>query len=604
MQPTNTGSRGGRPQILATHAVVTSGHYLASNIGLDILKKGGNAFDAAAAVGFALTVLKPHQCGFGGEAPVLFRAAGESSVHALSGHGVAPAAATLEYFQSLDLDRIPGDGFLGAVVPPVPATWLALLERHGSLRLKEILLPVADLAQDGFPMYDSLHAAIAQHAARFREQWPSSAKKFLPHGAVPPIGTVFKQPDLAATFRRLIVADQDAGTDRIAGLRAAHDRFYRGDIARHIVDFARTTPVRDASGRAHTALLTAADFAGCEAHFEAPLAVDWHGWTVHKCSSWTQGPVFLQTLRLLEGCDLKKLGHNSADYLHTLIEALKLAFADREFFYGDPAHVAVPFDRLLSSEYAAERRRLIDPARASLDQRPGRGAPFRAQTVLEANAAYTRAAGSGRATAGPTADAETDRHGDTTKLEVADQAGNLVSATPSGGWLMSSPVVPGYGFPLGTRGQMFSLEKGHPNCVAPGKRPRTTLTTAIARHEDGRFMSFGSPGGEGQEVWGLQFFLNVVEFGMSLQQAIEAPTVAPIHWPSSFYPRGCEPGGVNVEDRIDPAVRAELTRRGHLLHVLGPFSGGNTLAALIDPVAGVLHAAASPRLDPAYAIGW
>lgn len=593
MQLTNTGKVGGRPQIQATHAVVSSGHYLATAIGYDILKQGGNAFDAAAAIGFALPVLKPHQCGYGGEVPVLLHTTAENKILAVSGHGYAPAAATLDYFQNLNIDKIPGDGFLGAVVPPVTATWLAILERFGSLRLKQILEPVADLAADGFPMYDSLHTAIAGHAQRFRDEWPSSADKFLVRGDPPGIGSVWRQPDFAATYRKLIVADQDAGSDRIAGLRAAHNRFYKGDIAKELVQFSRHTPIADASGRPHTGLLTPADFAGFEAHFETPLSVPYKGWTVHKCSSWTQGPAFLQALRLLEGFDLPSLGHNSAAYLHTLIEVLKLAMADREYYYGDPKFAAVPLDRLLSSAYATERRALIDPTKASLDLRPGDRPTFRAATVLDVNAAYAAAAGSGAI-----------GQGDTTKLEVADQAGNLVSATPSGGWLMSSPVVPGLGFPLGTRGQMFNLQAGHPNCVAPGKRPRTTLTTAIARHDDGRLMSFGSPGGDGQEVWGLQFFLNVVEFGMSMQAAVEAPTVLPMHWPNSFYPRKAEPGVVNVEDRVSLAVRADLEKRGHLVRVQPPFSGGNTLAVEINPHTKVLSAAASPRLDPAYAMGW
>jgi gamma-glutamyltranspeptidase/glutathione hydrolase len=486
----------------------------------------------------------------------------------------------------LGLEVIPGDGFLPALVPPAPATWILLLERFGTMRLADVLTPAIQLAAEGFPMYDSLHGSIAASADRFRQEWPSSARKFLPDGEPPPIGTIWRQPDWAETFQKLLEAEAGE-SDRVRGLWAAHDRFYRGDIAATLVDFCRSTPVRDASGEAHTGLLSREDLARFAARLEEPLTTSYRGVEVYKCSSWTQGPVLLQGLNLLEGFDLRSRGHNSADYIHTVVECMKLAYADREFYYGDPAFVAVPWDRLLSKEYARERRALIDAARASLELRPGGWPAVRAESVQEVNAAFAAAAG-----------------GDTTKLEVIDAAGNMVSATPSGGWLMSSPVVPGLGFPLGTRGQMFSLVPGHPNSLAPGKRPRTTLTPSLALRGGQPYLAFGSPGGDSQDQWALQFLLNVVEFGMSLQEAVEAPTFTSEHWPSSFYPRRARPGVLHLEGRVPPEVRDDLASRGHLVQVAGDWSGGNTLAAAFDPETGVLSAAASPRLDPAYAMAW
>jgi gamma-glutamyltranspeptidase/glutathione hydrolase len=590
MRSTTTGQSGGRPQIMATRGVVSSGHYLATQAGLDILKQGGNAADAAAATGLALTVLKPHQNGFGGEVPILIYSTSHQRAFALSGHGVAPRAATLGRLHKMGLTLIPGDGLLPALVPPAPATWILLLEHFGTLRLCDVLEPVIELAAEGFPMYQSLRDRIALSAQCFREEWPSSAEKFLVEGAAPPLGTVWKQRDLANTFADLAAADR-SGRTREDGLRRALTLFYDGAIAEAIVDFFQSASVNDASGEAHGGLLTREDFSDFEAKVEDPVSTTYRGLQVLKCDSWTQGPVLLQSLNLLQGYDLRTMGHNTVDYIHTVVECMKLAYADREFYYGDPAFVDVPLQRLLSAEYAERRRRLIDPRRASLQLRPGGFLAIAAESVLDTNAAFAEAAGDGG-------------QGDTTKLEVIDRHGNVVSATPSGGWLQSSPVVPGLGFPLGTRGQMFSLAPGHPNCLAPGKRPRTTLTPSLALRQGKPYLSFGSPGGDKQDQWALQFLLNVVEFGMSLQEAVEAATFWSEHWPSSFYPREATPGGLSVEGRVATEILDELANRGHRITVEADWSGGNTLAAAINADTGVLHAAASPRLDPAYAAGW
>lgn len=585
---TTTGKTGGRPMILSGRGVVASGHYLATGIGVEILRRGGNAMDAAAAVGFALMLLQPHQCGVGGEVPILTYSADEQKVWAISGHGTAPREATLERYLGDGIRVIPGDGFLPALVPCVVATWILALRRFGTLRLADVLAPTLELAEQGWPMYASLHGSITGCAEKFRTQWPSSADVFLPGGRVPEVGTLWRQPQWAATFRRLIEAESRF-SERDAGLQAAHDCFYCGPIAEAIVAFCRQTPVQDASGQAHTGLLTLEDMASFEARLEEPVCTTYRGITVHKCGPWSQGPVMLQTLNLLEGYDLRRLSQE--DYIHTVVECLKLAFADRECYYGDPDFVSVPLDRLLSKEYAEERRRLIDDEHASMELRPGGYAPFAAQSIADVNALFAPAAGEGT-------------EGDTTKLDVIDSAGNMVSATPSGGWLQSSPVIPGLGFPLGTRGQMFSLVRGHPNVIAPGKRPRTTLTPTLATRNGLPFMAWGSPGGDMQDQWALLAFLQVVDFGLSLQEAVEAPTFWTHHFPSSFYPRRAEPGSLYVEGRIPEAVREKLAARGHRVRVVGDWGGGNTIAVSLDERTGVRCAAASPRYEAAYAMGW
>lgn len=589
MKTTGTGSSGGRPMIMARGSVVSSGHYLATQVGMDILRRGGNAFDAAAGVGFALTVTKPHQNGIAGEIPGVLYSANEKKVYALSGHGPAPKAATLEHFLSLGLSTIPGDGFLPAIVPPMFASYVFLLERLGTMRLADVLSPAIELAEQGFPMYDALRDAIAGQTERFRTEWPTSAAVFMPGGQVPELGQIWRQPDWARTFKAVLAAEAKHA-DRRAGLRAAADYFYRGPVAERIVAFQKTA-IKDASGRAHAGLLTLEDLAAYQPRLEEPAATTYKNLTVYKCGPWTQGPVLLQTLNLLESFDLAGMGHNSAEYIHTIIEAMKLAYADREFYYGDGDFATVPLARLLSKEYAAARRGLIDPQRASDMLRPGDLPAIKAANVTDVNAAFARAANAAR-------------HGDTTKLEVVDSAGNMISITTSGGWLMSCPVVEGLGFPLGGRAQMFSLQAGHPNCVAPGKRPRSTLTPSLALIDGRPGMTFGSPGGDAQDQWALQFLLNVLHFGMNLQEAVDAPTFWTAHFPSSFYPRAAEPASLYLEGRIPPAVRDALAALGHQIKVQPDFSGGNTLATMIDPAGGVRFAAASPRLVPATAAGW
>lgn len=593
MVKTTTGPSGGRPMIMSTRGVVSSGHYLATEIGVDVLRRGGNAMDAAAATGFALTVLQPHHNGIAGEAPALVYSATERKVYAISGHGTAPAAATLHRFLEYGLDVIPGDGLLPSIVPSIVGCYIELLQRFGTMRLTDVLVPAIEIARTGFPMYDALHTSISEHAERFRDEWPSSLETFMPAGSPPPVGTVWQQPAWAATFGRVVAAEKRF-KKRENGLRAAYDEFYRGKIAETIVEFCKNNPVLDASGEPHAGLLSMEDFDRYRVAVEEPVQTTYRGVTVCKCSTWSQGPVMLQSLNLLENFDLAAMGHDSTDYVHTVVECMKLAYADREFYYGDPDFADVPLDRLLSKAYAAERATLVEPDRASLELRPGGHPALRAESVADVNEAFEHAAGG--------------ENGDTTKLDVIDRDGNMVSVTQSGGWLMSSPVVPGLGFPLGTRGQMFSLMEGHPNCIGPGKRPRTTLTPTLAMKNGEPFLAFGSPGGDRQDQWALQFLLNVIEFDMSLQEAVEAPTFWSGHFPNSFCPRFAEPGALHVEGRVPEAIRSELASRGHVVYAEADWGdastlGASTLAASINPHTGVLCAAASPRYEAAYAGG-
>jgi gamma-glutamyltranspeptidase/glutathione hydrolase len=574
-----------RPVIMGTHGVIAAGHYLATFAGLRILQQGGNAVDAGVAAGFCLAVLEPQLNGIGGEVPILVYSAERRKVFAISGQGTAPRRATIEWFREEGIDLIPGDGFLPATVPGAFDGWVTALREFGTMSLRDVLSPAIELAENGFPMYSGLRDALAANAEKFRAEWPTSLEVFLPDGKVSEIGDVYRQPLWASTFDLILETEKQAAhLGREASLKAARDCFYKGEVAQRIADFLETTEVRDATGRAHRGLLGYEDLAAYHAKIEEPVSTSYRGCEVYKCGPWCQGPVFLQQLNLLEGFDLAGLEHNSAEYIHTIIEAAKLAFADREAYYGDPEFDDVPLDVLLSKEYSDRRRALIDPATASPDMRPGDVG--RGPLPYDVSSART----------GETA------VGDTTHLDVIDVAGNMFSATPSGGWLMSSPAVIGLGFPLGTRGQMFFLDPRRPNSLQPGKRPRTTLTPSLALKDGRPYMAFGTPGGDMQDQWTLQFFLNVVDFGMGLQEALDAPTFHTQHFPSSFYPRAMYPKRLVMEERIPEGVREELSRRGHEVVVTGPWSNGRVLAVQIRD--GVILGASSPRMETGYAAGW
>ncbi|RBY92586.1 gamma-glutamyltransferase family protein [Blastococcus sp. TF02A-30] len=599
-----------RPELAGTFGMVASTHWLATAAGMAVLEAGGNAFDAAVATGFALQVVEPHLNGPGGEVPVLF-ARGSGSEQGrpvlLSGQGVAPAGATIEAFEQLDLELVPGTGLLAATVPGAVGAWLTLLRDHGTQPLDAVLRFALEYAETGHPLHPRVTATVASVSEHFRTHWPTSAATWLTSdGAPPDAGSLFRNPVLASTYRRLL--DAARGPSREAQLDAALAAWSEGFVAEAIDRFCRY-PVRDDSGRDHPGFLTGEDLAGWRPSYEPPVTVDWHGWTLAKAGPWSQGPALLQALTMLDDVDGTGLRGRSAsavpdaDVIHAGVEAVKLAMADREAWYGDVD--SVPVDELLSSAYAAERRALIG-SRASTELRPGSpgGRPPRLPAFVTRTSAGEHPSRATLAGVGePTVDTRGTTRGDTCHLDVVDRWGNLVSATPSGGWLQSSPVVPELGFPLGTRAQMFWLERGLPNSLAPGKRPRTTLAPSLALRGGEAVLAFGTPGGDQQEQWQLCFWLAHTLGGLDLQAAIDAPAWHTTSFPSSFYPREMAPGEVVVESRVGEATVAELRRRGHAVVVADPWSLGRLSAVSRDPGTGVLRAAANPRGMQGYAAG-
>jgi gamma-glutamyltranspeptidase / glutathione hydrolase len=580
-----------RPVIAGRHMVVACGHWLAAMAGMRMLDRGGNAFDAGVAIVFAQAVLEFQSYGFGGEVPMLLYPAAEGRVVAVSGNMTAPAAATIEEYRRRGVtDLIPGDCLLAAGVCAVPDALIAVLDRYGTLSLREVLEPAIQLAADGFPVYPGLRDVIVQNEARLRAEWPTSAALLLPDGRVPEVGETWRNPDLARTFEKLVEAEQAAlARGRSGALQATRDRFYRGDIARQIVRFQRENRFRDENGIVSNGLLTEADFAAFATRFEEPTTVRYRGLDVFKCGPWSQGPVLLQMLNLLEPYDLRSMGQNSADYIHTILEAMKLAYADRERYYGDPDFVDVPLSGLLSPEYAAARRALIDPHRASLELRPGNPYPYQGSDFVPD---LSRVIGR-------------PWSGGTTSAQVIDRDGNVFSAIPSGGWFRSSPVIEGLGFCLGTRMQMFWLgDPDHPGALRPGKRPRTTLTPSLVLKDGRPFLAFGTPGLDQQDQWSLLFFLGVADFGLDVQEAIEAPVFHSHHFPKSWYPRLEQPGVCEAESRIEPEVIDELRRRGHTVNVAGPWAHGFVTAVMYDAQRRAILGGASPRNRRSYALGW
>lgn len=573
-----------RPVSMGTHGMVTSSHYIASEAGLQVLRRGGNVVDAGATMWFCLIVLKPHLAGLAGEASILVYWADDEKVFSVNGQGPAPKAATIDWFREHNYEFIPKDGFLPAVIPGAFDAWVTTLQEYGTLSLGEVMKPAIRLATEGFPVYLGLQQALSQSANRFRTEWPASAEIYLPNGEAPKVGTIIKNTDLAHTLKRLAKAEKrERPWGRRAGLEAAIEYFYCGSIAKTVVDYMQSFKCRDIYGQEHSSgLLTLEDFETYHARVEEPVTTDYRSYQVYKCGPWCQGPVLLQQLNILEGFDLKGMGHNTVDYLHTWIECAKLAFADREQYYADPDFVDVPMDMLLSKEYAAERRKLIDPDCASLELRPGKVNPIKIE--------------------------EKKTHGalkeDTVHLEAVDDTGNMLSATPSGAWIRTSPIIPGLGFCMGTRGQMFRLDPKHVACLEPGKKPSTTLSPSLVTRNGEPYMTFGTPGGDQQDQWSLQFFLNHMEFGMNIQLALDMPTVHSTHFPSSFSPHDVHLGAVHVEPRIKAEVMDGLKKKGHKIVVDSPWSHGRCLAIRFDPKTNIIFGAASPRRAEAYAMGW
>ena len=609
-----------RPELIGTFGMVASTHWLASAAGMSVLEQGGNAFDAAVAAGLVLQVVEPHLNGPGGEVPVIGFDAARREAFVLDGQGPAPAAATLAAFGELGLQLVPGTGLLPACVPAAFGTWMLLLRDRGRLPLRAVLEHAIGYAAGGYPMLPVISAGIASVADLFREHWPSSAEIYLTGGGafgvpgVPVPGTRFANPVLAATYQRILAEAEAAGPDRDEQIEVARRAFYQGFVAEAIAAYLAGAEVLDVTGERHRALLGYDDLAGWQPAIEQPVTLDYQGLTVCKTPPWGQGPVFLQQLALLSGFDLAGMGPGSAELIHTVVECAKLAFADREAWYGDPRFTDVPLGGLLSPEYAAERRRLVADT-ASPDLRPGAPdglAPRLPAFVTSPAAVPSAGAVPGAGASEPLLDPGTGeplsraagrpaRAGDTCHLDVADRFGNLVSATPSGGWLQGSPVIPGLGFCLGTRAQMFTLTPGLPATLAPGKRPRTTLSPGLALRDGEPYLAFGTPGGDQQDQWTLGFFLNHAQFGLNLQEAIEAPAFHTRHFPSSFYPRESCPLAVDIEERAGQRVIEALRARGHEVTVMPPWSLGRISA--VARSGGFLYAAANPRGMQGYAAG-
>ncbi len=590
-----------RPEIAGTFGVVASTHWIASQVGMSVLERGGNAFDAAAAAGFTLNVVEPHLNGPGGDCPIILHDAKAGAQRVVCGQGVAPAKLTVGHIKDdLGLDLVPGTGFLPAMVPGAFDAWALMLRDWGTWSLRDVMSYAIGYARRGVHYVPRVVATMNTVKPLFESEWPTSAEIWLRNGG-PVAGALYANPTLADTWERLLREAESAGHDRVAQIEAARNAWYGGFIAEAIGDFFAKNEMLDTSGQRHRGVLTADDMAHWRAGIEAPLKRDYRGTTLLKCGVWSQGPTMLQTMALLEGFDMASMDPMGERFAHTVIEAMKLAFADREAFYGDPNFVDVPIHHLLSDAYNEERRKLIGET-ASMELRPG-SLPGMATPWVDHNAAdraelLTRAPGAGE----PTVSRLGASGGDTCHIDVIDAQGNMVSATPSGGWFQSSPAVPGLGFCLGTRGQMFWLDENLPNGLKPGKRPRTTLSPAMALKDGKPWLSFGTPGGEQQDQWQPIMFSRMVDHAMTIQQAIDAPSFHTEHWPSSFWPRVARPGKVVVEGRYPAEVAEALAARGHLVETGGEWSEGRLTGARQEDD-GQLFAGANPRGMQGYAVG-
>jgi gamma-glutamyltranspeptidase/glutathione hydrolase len=571
-----------RPVVRGVQYAATSMEPLATQTAERILRAGGNAFDAVVAGQAVLGLVAPASNGMGGDAVLLVWDARQQRVYAVNAEGTAPRLATIAWYRQHHGGKLPvNDTLLSATVPGVVDAWFVLLSRWGTMRFADVLAPAIELAEQGFPASESLAGSIA--GTRQFEKYPTSQRVYLPGGKAPRAGEIFRNPDLGRTLRRLVEAEaQAASRGRLAGLQAARDRFYKGDIAREMAAFSEQ----------HGGLFRDEDFASYTAKVEDPVSLRYRDYEVYKNASASQGPAELFVLNLLEGYDLKALGHNSAAYIHTSVEATKLAFADRDQFLGDMDFIRIPFGGLLSKEYGGERRKLIDAEKASDEFRPGSPERFQPGFPVTDRPRDLRLAGDG------------DHEGDTSYIAVVDRQRNAVSFTPSLHSGFGAKVVMGeLGSSLNCRGDYFSLTPGHANALEPGKRPRSTLQSTLVVKDGKPFLVTGSPGGDDQCMRTLQTLLNIVEFGMNVQQAIEAPRWTTRSFPSSPFPHTMYPADLGVESRIPAATRAELARKGHRVRVSRAWSLGSSAAILIDPDTGALHAGADPRVN-AYALAW
>ena len=585
-----------RPEIRGTFGAVTSTHWIASTVGFGILEKGGNAFDAAVATGFTLQIVEPHLNGPGGEVPILIHAAGEPAPRVLCGQGTAPAAATIDRIRALGHDRMPGQGLVPAVVPGSFGAWMQLLSDYGTLRPRDVLEPAIAYARHGWPLVHRAAEAIHAAAAIFRA-WPHSAEVWLPGGPPAP-GQRVAQPAIADAYTRILDAAEAPGRHREQEIEAARVAWYEGFVAEAIDGFFRTEQ-DDGTGRRMPGFLTGDDLAGWRPTWEETVHADFAGVTVHKTGPWGQGPALLMALGMLEENGIADVEPGGADWIHLSIEALKLALADRDAFFGDPNHVDVPLGRLLAPDYIAARAAGIGPeATNTLDPGDPLGDGIDRGALLTELVAPPEQAGIGEPTFADLPEIE----GDTCHLDVVDAQGNLVSATPSGGWLQSAPAVPGLGFNITTRGQMFWLDERMPSALAPNRRPRTTLTPTLITREGRPLLGLGSPGGDQQDQWALGLILRHLVQGLGIQAAIDAPLFHTGHYVNSFAPRAFTPALLHIEGRVPAAIRAELARRGHVLAEQPDWALGRLCAAGFTSD-GLVRAAATPRFMQAYAVG-
>src|SRR5947207_1776142 len=571
-----------RPVVRGQHFAVASMKAEATRAAERILEKGGNAFDAIVAGQAVLGIVDAAMNGIGADAKLLVYDAKTKKVYSINAEGTAPRLATIEWYREHNGGKLPvNDSLLSGTVPGCIDAWYILLDRWGTMNFAQVLSEAIDLAENGFPVGDSLARAAA--ATQKIRKYPTSAKVYLPNGRAPQAGEIFRNPDLARTLRRLVEAEtQNKNKGRHEALKAARDRFYKGDIAREMARFSE-----DNGG-----LFRYEDFANYTAKVEEPVSIDFHGYQIYKNASASQGPAELFALRILEGYDLKAMGHNSADYIHTSVEAIKLAFADREKYLGDMDFIKIPYAGLLSKEYAAERRKLIDNSTASLAFRPGTAEKFTSDTTpLHRPVKIT------------TSD-HADHDGDTSYIAVIDSSRNLITFTPSLHSAFGTGVVMGnLGFIFNCRGDYYSLEPGEANALVPGKRPRSTLQGTLVMKDGQPHMVIGTPGADQQVLLTMQALLNMIEFGMNVQQAIEAPKWSTRAFPASPFPHTMYPGDLSVEARVPESVRKDLLARGHKLQVTGPWSDGSLAAIVINLKTGVLNAGTDPRTE-AYAFAW
>lgn len=590
-----------RPTLTGDVGMSASTHWLATGAAQSVLERGGNAVDAAVAGAFVLHVAEPHLNGPGGDMTAIFATAeapGEPQV--LMGQGAAPQGASVEAYRRMGLRRVPGAGGLAAAVPAAVDAWLLLLAEHGTWPLADVLEPAIHHAESGVPVLPSIAATIRGVAELFGEHWPSSAAQWMPDGHVPEVGSLMTNPDYAGVLRSLIAAGE-GGAIREDAVAAPRREWRTGDVARLASAFL-AEPHRHSDGGDHAGVITVEDFASSAARLEDPVTITFRGHTIAKIGPWGQGPVLLQALMILSGFDDAELDPGTERGAHLILEALKLAMADRDAYYGDlePAEAARRMEVLLSEEYAAARRAQIAET-ASHAFRPGvvDGVEPATPPLEEPGSAADAAAGTGE----PTVRRDGEARGDTCHIDVVDRWGTMISATPSGGWLQSSPTIPGLGFCLGTRLQMTWLDEASPSALRPGRRPRTTLTPTLVLRDGEPVMALGTPGGDQQEQWQLPMLLRVLIGGHTPQQAIDAPTLHTTSMPGSFFPRTWEPGGAVVEDRLGEEVIASLAARGHRITRAGDWALSRLSCVTRDPATGRLGAAANPRGAQGYAAG-